>query len=62
MEVRIWQIRVEQGISLRKLACMTGISKSHLNDLENGKISPRLKELVNIAKALNVEITELYIE
>lgn len=40
---------------------MTGISKSHLNYIENGIKEPTISVLVLIAKALNVEINELYI-
>lgn len=58
--IKIWQIRNEKGISLRKLADMTGISKTSINDFENGKISPTLDELDWIAEALEVEITDLF--
>lgn len=39
---------------------MTGISKSTLNNIENGKTSPTLHQLELIAKALNIKISDLY--
>ena len=39
---------------------MTGISKSTLNNIDNEKVSPTLKQLEAIAKALNVKITDLF--
>ncbi|MCG4496985.1 helix-turn-helix transcriptional regulator [[Clostridium] innocuum] len=39
---------------------MTGISKSALNDQENNKNSPTLLQLEQIAKALDIRITDLF--
>lgn len=43
-----------------KLSKLTGISKTTLNDIENNKISPTIKQLENIAKALDIKITDLF--
>jgi DNA-binding XRE family transcriptional regulator len=42
------------------MAEITGISKTTLNDIENGKVSPRLKTLEQIAKTMDVHITDLF--
>lgn len=47
-------------MSLRELAEKTGISKSTLNNIENGKQVPNLKHLEQIAKALKVSMSSLY--
>ena len=60
MKILINEQRVKKGVSLRKLSTMTGISKSALNDHENGKPSPTLLQLELIAKALNIRITDLF--
>ena len=39
---------------------MTDIGKSTLNNIDNEKVSPTLKQLEAIAKALNVKITDLF--
>ena len=39
---------------------MTGISKSHLNYIENNEKEPTISMMVRIAMALKVDIKELY--
>ncbi len=60
MDILTWQARTQQSINLVKLSQLTGISKSTLNNIENGRTSPTLKQLEVIAIALNVRITDLF--
>ncbi len=60
MRITTWQARNSQNITLVKLAALTGISKSTLNNIENQKVSPTIAELEAIAKALNMKITDLF--
>lgn len=60
MKILTWQARIEKHLTLIQLAAMTGISKSTLNNIENGRTSPTLDQLDAIAKALNVRITDLF--
>lgn len=60
MEILTWQARNNKKVTLVKLAALTGIGKSTLNNIENGRVSPTLKQLEAIAKALGVRITDLY--
>ncbi|MGI5955751.1 MAG: helix-turn-helix domain-containing protein [Coprococcus sp.] len=60
MKILTWQARTEKRLTLVQLAAMTGISKSTLNNIENGKTSPTLDELEVIAEALNLRITDLF--
>ena len=53
-------IRKSKGLSLRQLEEMTGISKSHLNNIELNDKEPTISVLVKIARALEVDIKELY--
>ncbi len=61
MKVLTWQARSDKNVTLVKLAELTGISKSALNNIENEKVSPTLDELEAIAKALDVRITDLFV-
>ena len=61
IEIKLKELRKQKNITLSELAKMTGISKSHLNYIENGIKEPTISVLVLIAKALNVKIDELYI-
>lgn len=60
MRITTWQARNSKNITLVKLAVLTGISKSTLNNIENQKVSPTIAELEAIAKALNMKITDLF--
>ena len=60
IEMLVVKVRSKKGINLIKLAEMTGISKSMINYIENGKRDPKLSQLVKIAKALDVKVEELY--
>ena len=60
MEIRTWHARHEKNITLKQLQDLTGINKTMLNDIENGKRSPTLDQLEKIAIALNVRITDLF--
>lgn len=60
MRITTWQARNLKNITLVKLAALTGISKSTLNNIENQKVSPTIAELEAIAKALNMKITDLF--
>lgn len=60
MNILTWQARNSKKITLVKLSGLTGISKSTLNNIENGRVSPTIKQLEVIAKALGVRISDLY--
>lgn len=60
MEILTWQARDRKNISLTELSKLTGISRSTLNNIENGKFSPKLEQLEKIAKALGCRINDLY--
>ena len=60
VEMLIKDVRVKKNVTLKRLSILTGLSTTHLNDIENNKKRPSLYCLILIAKALKVNITELY--
>nr|DAO53222.1 MAG TPA: Helix-turn-helix XRE-family like protein [Caudoviricetes sp.] len=60
MEVLTWQARTKKKLTLVQLEALTGISKTTLNDIENGKTSPTLRQLYAIATALDCNVSDLY--
>lgn len=60
MDIKTWQARSEKGVTLVELAAATGISKSTLNNIENGRVSPTMVQMEAIAKALRMRITDLF--
>lgn len=60
MKVLLWEMRISKGFTLMKLAEKSGIGKSTLNNIENGKVSPTLFQLEMIAIVLGMKITDLF--
>ncbi len=60
IEILLKQVRQEKNITLNRLSEKSGVSTTHINDIENNIKSPSLFVMVRLSKALDVEITELY--
>ena len=58
--IKLREVRERYNISLRELAKLTRISKSHLNYIEKGEREPSLSTIIRIAVALNIDEKELY--
>ena len=58
--LHIKEIRKEKKITLKKLSSLTGISTTHINDIENNYKMPSLLMAILIAKALKVDIKEIF--
>lgn len=56
------QIRNDRNLSLRDLEQLANVSKSELNNIETGKVIPRLDVALRIANGLGIPITDLYID
>lgn len=57
----IKSIRIKRGITLENLSYKTGISTTHLCDIENNNKMPSFLYSVLIARALKVNLNEIYI-
>ncbi len=53
---RIKDLRSEKGLTLTELGLKVNLSASHLSQIEHNKTAPSLPTLIEIAKALDVEI------
>ena len=62
MEIRLKEILVQRGITLKEFAMSSGISQSNLSNYINGNISPTLDTLKRIATSLNVDVVDLFKE
>ena len=60
VKILIKDVRKEKNITLSNLARKSGISVSHLSDIENNRKTPSILVMVLVAKALEVPITDLY--
>lgn len=60
MEILILEIRKNEGITLEILANESGISKSTVQRIESGAVSPTMEKMEKLAKALGVKISDLF--
>jgi transcriptional regulator with XRE-family HTH domain len=57
---RITKERKRQGMSQERIAAASGIDRSHIGFIEQGRRKPTLATLYKIAAALNVSLEELF--
>lgn len=60
IKFNIKPIRKKEKITLKQLSHKTGISTTHLNDIENNNKMPSMIFAILIAKALRVKVDEIY--
>lgn len=60
IEILLKQVREEKNVTIKKLAEKSGVSKSHISDIEKNYKMPSLIVMVKIAKALDVSVIDLY--
>ena len=58
--LRIRQLRERKGVSLRKLARLSGVGAATLSRIESGEANPRLSTLLQLADVLDVSVTDLF--
>lgn len=59
MEILLTKIMYDKKLSVRQVEQMTGVPKSTINDIMNGK-SPRLNTLEQLAMGLGIRISDLF--
>lgn len=60
LKIYIREIREKQCLSQEKLSRLSGVSSSHIGYIENGEREPTISVLCKIAKALKVDIKDLF--
>lgn len=58
---RIQELRKARKYTQEELAEIVGIGTPNISNFETGKFSPAIETLERLAKALNVEVYELYL-
>lgn len=59
MKILLDKIMYDKNLSTRQVSIATGISKSTINRIANGEISPTADTLEILAKGLKVRISDL---
>ncbi len=57
---RLWELRLERGLTQGGLEAKTGILKSHISRIENGHRTPSLDTIGRLANALEVPLYALF--
>lgn len=60
MGYKIREVREAKNISQEELSQKSGVSRSIISALENGKTNTTSKTLANIAKALGVSVDQIF--
>ncbi|MGO5053544.1 helix-turn-helix transcriptional regulator [Lachnospiraceae bacterium LCP25S3_G4] len=59
IKYNVYSIRSEQKMSIRRLAILSGISKTTINDIENGKHIPTIETMCYLCYALDVTLNDI---
>ena len=62
MSIRLKLLRKKLGMTLELLADKTGMTKSYLSKVERGLNTPSIAAALKLARALNVNVEELFAE
>lgn len=62
MKVRIKEVRTLKGMTLLDLAQASGVAEANISRIENHKQQPRPSTMRRLAKALGVEVADLWDE
>lgn len=60
MKMLLADIMYRKNLSVRQVSYLTGIPRSTVSDIMNGKKVPRLDTLERLAEGLNVRMTDLF--
>lgn len=50
----------DKNLSVRQVSIMTGVSKSTINRIVNGQVSPTLDTVEQLAKGLHLKVTDIF--
>lgn len=59
MRILLDEIMYKRNLSARQVSILTGLSKSTINRITNGDVSPTADTLEQLAKGLKIRITDL---
>ena len=60
MKILLEDIIVKKNLSLREVSILTGIPKFTIEDIVDGRKSPRMDTMEKLATGLKVRISDLY--
>jgi putative transcriptional regulator len=61
MNNQLAKLREQKKLTQEELALAVGVSRAHISKFENGKGSPSIKVLSQIAKKLDVKLDDIFL-
>jgi transcriptional regulator with XRE-family HTH domain len=58
--LKLYDVRVERGLSMFQVAAATGLSAGQLSNYERGMREPLLSTAIRLAKFFNTPVEELF--
>ncbi|MDP5143660.1 helix-turn-helix transcriptional regulator [Rheinheimera baltica] len=58
--LRVKQLRLARNISQEELGALSNLDRTYISGIERGKRNVGLKNILQIANALNVSVSELF--
>ncbi|RDB64467.1 XRE family transcriptional regulator [Gordonibacter sp. 28C] len=59
---RLRAYRTREGLSIRRLALMTGVDRTSINDIELGRLNTTVDTLSKLADGLGIELGMLFVD
>lgn len=59
---RLQSIRLERGLSISTLSAISGVSETHIRNIEKGNSNPTIDVIGALTWALDIELHELFYE
>ena len=60
MKMYLMEVRERKNLSTRELAAKSGVSRSHIQKIENSEANPSIETMCKLAKALDVSVHDLF--
>ncbi len=60
MKILLGQIMVKKNITIRQASLLTGVPRSTISDILNGRTMPRMDTMEQLAAGLKVSINDLF--
>jgi DNA-binding XRE family transcriptional regulator len=60
VRIKLKETRESKNMSVTVLSKLSGVSRQHIYDIENATHVPKITTACKLAKALHVEVTEIF--
>lgn len=60
MKILLGKIMVKKNITIRQVSLLTGVPRSTISDILNGRTMPRMDTMEQLAAGLKVSINDLF--